>query len=100
MAVVPTSIAPPRYPRIQIHRERIAALVDTVDESRVTTLYAPAGYGKTVALLQWSRALSGRGRPVLWLAARAASRQAVRRSSGSYEPAIIANTEAPPSHFA
>ncbi|MEI9984742.1 MAG: LuxR C-terminal-related transcriptional regulator [Aliidongia sp.] len=71
MGVVPTSIAPPRYPTTQIERRRIVELVDAIDESRVTTLYAPAGYGKTVALLQVSRLLSGRGRPVLWLAARA-----------------------------
>jgi LuxR family maltose regulon positive regulatory protein len=46
-------------------------MTDVVDDSRVTTVYAPAGYGKTMAVLQWAGALRERGRPVLWLAARA-----------------------------
>ena len=71
MGVVPTAIAPPRHLRTQIDRQRLIALTDAVDASRVTALHAPAGYGKTTAMLQWSRALSERGRDVLWLAPRA-----------------------------
>ncbi len=71
MGVVPTAIAPPRHLRTQIRRQRLDALLADVDASRVTTVYAPAGYGKTTAMLQWSREMSQQGRTVLWLAARA-----------------------------
>jgi LuxR family maltose regulon positive regulatory protein len=54
-----------------VERERFQALTDAIDESRVTTVCAPAGYGKTTAILYWSRALAERGRIALWLAARA-----------------------------
>ncbi len=71
MGIVPTVIVPPRHSRTQIERRRLAELVDAVAGSRVTTIYAPAGYGKTMAMSQWSQALAQRGRAVLWIAARA-----------------------------
>jgi LuxR family maltose regulon positive regulatory protein len=71
MGVIPTVIVQPRHLRTQIGRPRIAALVDAVDASRVTTVCAPAGYGKTTAILQITDALAKRGRGILWLAARA-----------------------------
>jgi len=74
MGVVPTAIVQPRHLHTQIARKRLTDLSDAVDASRVTTLYAPAGYGKTTAMLQWADDLSARGRTVLWLAARAGIR--------------------------
>ncbi|MDE2462523.1 MAG: hypothetical protein KGO02_02230, partial [Alphaproteobacteria bacterium] len=71
MGIVPTAIAQPRAARNLVARARIAELLDPVDCSRVTTVCAPAGYGKTTAVLQWTQALSERGRQVVWLAARA-----------------------------
>jgi LuxR family maltose regulon positive regulatory protein len=71
MGVIPTVIVQPRHLRTQVERPRIAALVEAVDASRVTTVCAPAGYGKTTAILQITDALAKRGRGILWLAARA-----------------------------
>lgn len=71
MSVMPTVIVPPRAPHDQIARPNLEAKIDAVDRSRVTTVFAPAGFGKTMAVLQWSSVLEARGRPVIWLAARA-----------------------------
>lgn len=74
MAVVSTAIAPPRAPLALISRKRLGDLVGRVDKSRVTMLCAPAGYGKTCAMLLWRDAIAAKGRTVLWLAARAGIR--------------------------
>ncbi len=74
MGVVPTAIVQPRELTNEVERERVAVLLDAVDASRVTTVYAPAGFGKTTAALKWTQLLRRRGRPVLWLAARAGIR--------------------------
>jgi LuxR family maltose regulon positive regulatory protein len=71
MGVVSTAIARPRHVRTFVERRRLSDLLDAVDESRVTTVCAPAGYGKTTAMLYWSRELGKRGRAILWLALRA-----------------------------
>jgi LuxR family maltose regulon positive regulatory protein len=71
MGVVPTAIARPHAPHVQIERHHLEAMIDAVDASRVTAVYAPAGYGKTMAVLQWAEALTARNRAVMWLAARA-----------------------------
>jgi LuxR family transcriptional regulator, maltose regulon positive regulatory protein len=71
MAVVSTAIAPPRAPLTLISRKRLNELSNRVDKSRVTMVCAPAGYGKTCAMLIWRDALAAKGRTVLWLAARA-----------------------------
>ncbi len=74
MRVASTAIARPRHLRTFVARQRLAELLDDIDESRVTTVCAPAGYGKTTAVLHWSEGLAERGRSVLWLAARAGIR--------------------------
>ena len=71
MGVVPSVIAQPRPPHVQIRRPHLDDMIDAIDASRVTSVVAPAGYGKTMAVLQWASALEARGRDVLWLAARA-----------------------------
>lgn len=71
MSVMPTVVVPPRAPHDQIVRPNLEAKIDAVDRSRVTTVFAPAGFGKTIAVLQWANALAARNRPVLWLASRA-----------------------------
>ena len=71
MSVVSTVIVPPKPPHDQIVRPNLDAKIDAIDRSRVATIVAPAGYGKTLAMLQWANQLVERGRPVLWLAARA-----------------------------
>lgn len=69
MGLVPTTLVPPRSTQILIHRpgwrpSRRKSL------SRLTTICAPAGSGKTTAALYWYSQLTASGRPGLWLAAR------------------------------
>jgi LuxR family maltose regulon positive regulatory protein len=54
-----------------VERLQIRDLTERVAQSRVTAISAPAGSGKTTAMLYWSERLREQGRPVLWLAARA-----------------------------
>jgi LuxR family maltose regulon positive regulatory protein len=71
MGIVPTSIVPPRAARPIIVREALTNLTDAISQSRITTVCAPAGSGKTTAMLFWADELRKTGRPILWLAARA-----------------------------
>ena len=71
MGVVQTTIVPPRAAHRYVEREVIEKLADTVGTSRVTTLNASAGFGKTMAMLRWAEILGMQGRPILWIAARA-----------------------------
>lgn len=71
MGLVPTSIVPPRLVRPIVEREVLACLTTSIDQSRVTTVCAPAGSGKTMAMLYWANQLRAAGRPVLWLVGRA-----------------------------
>jgi LuxR family maltose regulon positive regulatory protein len=61
----------PRGPVVRIDRDFLMARLPEIDRSRVTTIVAPAGYGKTVSALALVDALAAQGRPVLWVAARA-----------------------------
>lgn len=71
MGIVPTTIIPPRTARPIIVRPALADMTDAIGRSRITTICAPAGSGKTTAMLFWADELRAAGRPVLWLAARA-----------------------------
>ncbi|WP_336971295.1 LuxR C-terminal-related transcriptional regulator [Sphingobium aromaticiconvertens] len=71
MAVVPTIVLPPRMTSTLIERPALAALTDKVAGSRMTIVSAPAGSGKTTAMLFWADRFRVQGRPVIWLAARA-----------------------------
>lgn len=71
MGVVPTTIAVPRHVGTQIVRRGLSDLAEAIDASRVVLVCAPAGYGKTTALRQMAQEAVLRGRPVLWLSARA-----------------------------
>lgn len=103
MAVVSTAIAPPRAPLTLIARKRLGELAGRVDKSRVTMICAPAGYGKTCAMLLWRDAIAAKGRTVLWLAARAgitsiddfvASLSAAATDAGLLWPEVVSNPTA------
>ena len=70
MGFVPTAIIAPSN-RGLVHRTRLETLSGLISNSRVTTVCAPAGSGKTMAALYWFNLLKSSGRPALWLAARA-----------------------------
>lgn len=71
MGVVPTTIAAPRHVGNLIVRRGLSDQAGAIDASRVVLVCAPAGYGKTTALRQMAQEAAARGRPVLWLSARA-----------------------------
>src|SRR3954464_10366568 len=48
-------------------RARLLSVLDHATERRLTTIVAPAGYGKTVVLTEWTTA---RDDPVVWLTLR------------------------------
>ncbi|MCP5400294.1 MAG: helix-turn-helix transcriptional regulator [Sphingomonas sp.] len=70
MKLIPTTIVAPRLRLQQFSRSSIEALTRCVDQSRLTVLSAPAGYGKTSAALHWFNRLVAEGRPGLWIASR------------------------------
>lgn len=71
MDVVPTTIVPPRAAHQYVRRDTIEMLAEAVGAARVVTVSAPAGFGKTTAMLRWAQLFQERGRAVLWIAARA-----------------------------
>ena len=71
MTVVPNCVVPPRITPTLIERPALSKLTDQVGSSRMTVLSAPAGSGKTTAMLFWADQFVTAGRPVLWLAVRA-----------------------------
>jgi LuxR family maltose regulon positive regulatory protein len=50
-----------------VDRRRLHALLAKAGGSRLTTIAAPAGFGKTTLLLQWARRLEAEAVPVAWL---------------------------------
>lgn len=74
MGLVPTTIVPPQGAQIMIQRATLDTLAERIGRSRLTTICAPAGSGKTTAALHWFNQLKAAGRPGLWLAARAGVR--------------------------
>ncbi len=70
MGFVSTSIEPQRLGRQAVARERLLALLEDIGRSRVTTVSAPAGYGKTSAMMFWAQNMAAQGRKVLWIAPR------------------------------
>jgi len=74
MGLVPTTIVPPQSAQIMIQRATLDTLAERIGRSRLTTICAPAGSGKTTAALHWYNQLKAAGRPGLWLAARAGIR--------------------------
>lgn len=70
MRAIPSAIMPPAKNFSPVTRPAIALLADRVAETRVTSVSAPAGYGKTAAIRSWAEKFSVAGKPVLWIAAR------------------------------
>ena len=68
---VPTSIVAPPVCAAFVGRPAVEAMTSPIGNSRLTTVFAPAGSGKTMAVLYWFNQLKGAGRPGLWTAARA-----------------------------
>lgn len=64
-------VAPPRVPRHQIARPRLQSDHESLRDTPLLLVQAPAGFGKTSLLAQWRREHLARGSVVAWLSAQA-----------------------------
>ncbi len=71
MRLATTATTAPQSARAVVALGRLDMMLEAVADARVAVVHAPAGYGKTTAMLYWARRLREQGRPVMWLAARA-----------------------------
>lgn len=62
--IIRTKLALPRLPAGMVRRPRLHALLDLGMQHPLTLVVAPAGYGKTTALVEWLRL---RGHTAAWL---------------------------------
>ncbi|BDI05877.1 LuxR C-terminal-related transcriptional regulator [Sphaerotilus microaerophilus] len=62
-------VTPPRVPRQQLTRGRLAIEGGTGRQQRGILVQAPGGFGKTSLLAQWRREYLARGSAVAWLSA-------------------------------
>ena len=63
-----TTYAPPSIGPTVVRRERLTSILELAVQQQLTTVVAPPGYGKTVALAQWAGAHPRRR--IRWLALR------------------------------
>ncbi|MBC8735925.1 LuxR family transcriptional regulator [Paraburkholderia sp. UCT31] len=63
-----TKVFPPRLPAGLIDRPRLVSLAEQTENSRLTVIKAPAGYGKTSLALTWLSRLRASGAQIAWLA--------------------------------
>jgi len=65
--LIETKTAPPPWMGDKIRRDALLSRLDAVLSSRLTLIYAPAGYGKTSLLYQWRQRHENSGFLVAWL---------------------------------
>jgi LuxR family maltose regulon positive regulatory protein len=66
--LIGTKFRLPPLPGNLVDRRRLLAPLDRLFARKLTTISAPAGFGKTTLLLQWVRHLQQTGHRVAWLA--------------------------------
>lgn len=66
--LIGTKFRLPPYPSNLVDRRRLLAPLDRLFARKLTTISAPAGFGKTTLLLQWAQHLQQSGHRVAWLA--------------------------------
>lgn len=96
----PTRCAPPAASDGQVPRVALCDLVEQAVAARVVLVRAPAGFGKTTALLQVRERLQARGQAVAWLTLDAADNDPSRfldglaqALAGTHEAASAAGDE-------
>jgi len=67
--VIRTRILPPLESAGVVDRPRLGQLLETIAATRLTVVQAPAGYGKTTALIQWYQLLKAHGHRTGWFTA-------------------------------
>ncbi|HYO40060.1 MAG TPA: hypothetical protein VER39_10415, partial [Nocardioidaceae bacterium] len=65
--LIRTKLQVPRRRRALVARPRLTESLSRVDESALTLVSAPAGFGKTTALREWLAAAPAEERSVAWL---------------------------------
>ena len=60
-------LRPPHYSIGLVDRPRLTALLEKAGSQRLVLLHAPAGFGKTTVLYQWTSRLQSAGATVCWL---------------------------------
>ena len=66
-----------------VSRPRVERLLSRVENHRVTTVVAPAGFGKTVLLRQWAEGHAAAGKEVAFLSAKSIKSVRERSTKGS-----------------
>jgi LuxR family transcriptional regulator, maltose regulon positive regulatory protein len=66
-ALVTTKLRPPRTRPNLVARPRLREALAGTDGRRLTLVSAPAGFGKTTLLSEWSQSCAGGERPVAWV---------------------------------
>jgi LuxR family maltose regulon positive regulatory protein len=65
--LIETKLHVPRRRRGVVARPRLVERLSRAEESSLTLVSAPAGFGKTTLLTEWLASLSAQQRPVAWL---------------------------------
>ncbi|WP_320510614.1 P-loop NTPase [Dongia soli] len=65
--LISTKYRLPPSPANLVERLRLQLLLDKANGRKLTTISAPAGFGKTTLLLQWAQRLAQDGRRIAWL---------------------------------
>jgi len=66
--LIGTKFRLPPHPSNLVDRQRLLTPLDRLFNRKLTTISAPAGFGKTTLLLQWAQHLQQTGHHVAWLA--------------------------------
>ena len=67
VSLIQTKMIPPRLPQNCVQRPALLERLRVRETRGVTVVTAPAGFGKTTLLTEWSEALSEQKHPVAWL---------------------------------
>ncbi|TXH36247.1 MAG: hypothetical protein E6Q98_12285 [Rhodospirillaceae bacterium] len=65
--LISTKYRLPPSPANLVERRRLQSLLNKVAGRKLTTISAPAGFGKTTLLLQWAQRLTQEGSRIAWL---------------------------------
>lgn len=67
LPLIRTKFVPPRLTRVPVRRESLMLLLESGRARALTSVRAPAGFGKTTALTVWRDELLGKKQRVAWL---------------------------------
>ena len=67
VSLIQTKVIPPRLPHGSVERSALLERLGRRPARSVTVVAAPAGFGKTTLLAEWSEVLSERKHPVAWI---------------------------------